>query len=258
MDLLASAPASIAQQLSGRPYVRETIGLSGAGVLLFEDVVLKVAPDDPMARREAQMLTWLRGRLPVPRVLHDQVENGRRWLLLSRLPGQMACDKGYLTRPEVVLSLLADSLRALWAVDVRDCPCIRTLDEQLMEAEERLAAGQIDPDFSAEGFDSPARLLRWLKDNRPPLEPVLSHGDLCLPNILLQDDRLAGFVDLGLCGVADRWQDVALCWRSLRDNTHGHYGNYPEFPPADRLFSALGMAPDRQKLRYYLLLDTLF
>ncbi len=257
MDLLTAAPGAIAQKLAGLPHTRETIGQSGDGVFLFDDCVLKISPDTPMSRQEVQMLHWLQGRLPVPELLHSCVENGRTWLLISRLPGQMACDAHYLTRPDAVLPLLSQSLRTLWTVDVRDCPCVFDLDRHLLQLEARVRAGLCDISFGVEGFRTPTHLLEWLKDHRPPVDPVLSHGDLCLPNILLQNDRLSGFVDLGLCAVADRWRDLALCWRSLRDNTHGHYGSYPTFPPPDSLFAALGITPDREKLRYYLLLDEL-
>ncbi len=253
-------PATIAQKLAGRAGTPETIGLSGAGVLVFDDCVLKSAPDDPFSRREVQMMTWLQGRLPVPEVLHSCVEKDRVWLLMSRLPGRMACDPHWLTRPAALLPLLADSLRLLWSVDIRNCPGTFGLEARLLHAEQQVCAGRCAPDLpllAANGFDDPAGLLRWLKDNRPPVDPVLTHGDLSLPNLFLQDDRPAGFVDLGLCASADRYQDLAICWRSLRDNTRGCYGNYPDFPPPDSLFSALGLQPDRQKLRYYLLLEEL-
>ncbi len=264
MDLLSTAPAGILNRLAGQPYTADTIGLSGAGVLLFPNCVLKTAPADAVTRREIRMMTWLQGRLPVPEVLHSCEEKGRSWLLMSRLPGQMACDPVLLSRPDILLAGLCQALQALWQVNTRDCPISFTLDEQLMLAEQRVRQDKIDPEdadpatFGPGGFRDPAHLLSWLKDHRPPLDPVLSHGDLCLPNILLEQGRLSGFIDLGLCTVGDRWRDLALCWRSLRDNTHGHYGDFLAFPPPDSLFSALQITPDREKLRYYLLLDELF
>jgi len=37
---------------------------------------------------------------------------------------------------------------------------------------------------------------------------VVLQGDYCLPNILLRDFRLEGFVDLGTGGVGDRHYDL--------------------------------------------------
>ena len=51
---------------------------------------------------------------------------------------------------------------------------------------------------------------------------------------------------------------IALCLRSLRDNARGRFGTvYPGFD-GELLLRRLGIAPDREKIRYYLLLDELF
>ena len=85
--MLTRLPLALREILEDRPYTRNTTGLSGAGVLMFDDMVLKIAPDDQTSRREAQMMGWLQGKLPVPQVLHTAVENGMSYLLMSRLPG---------------------------------------------------------------------------------------------------------------------------------------------------------------------------
>ena len=101
--------------------------------------------------------------------------------------------------------------------------------------------------------------MDWLEENRPVCEPVFSHGDFCLPNVLLQDGQVAGFIDLGDAGVGDRWRDIALCYRSLKHNFDGTFGGkvYEDFNP-DMLFEKLGLEPNQEKLRYYILLDELF
>ncbi len=87
---------------------------------------------------------------------------------------------------------------------------------------------------------------------------MLTHGDFCLPNLLTDGKRLTGMIDVGDCGIADRYKDLALGWRSLKHNTDGHYGLfYPDVDPDD-LFRAVGILKDEEKLRYYLLLDELF
>ena len=87
-------------------------------------------------------------------------------------------------------------------------------------------------------------------------EPVLSHGDFCLPNIFIDHGKIGGFIDLGDTGVGDKWQDIALCYRSLKYNAAGYYGGkvYPDVRP-EMLFDALGITPDWEKIRYYILLD---
>ena len=87
---------------------------------------------------------------------------------------------------------------------------------------------------------------------------MLSHGDFCLPNVFIEDGRVSGLIDLGRAGTADRWQDIALCLRSLRDNARGRFGTVCPGFDEELLLRRLGMAPDREKIRYYLLLDELF
>ena len=152
----------------------------------------------------------------------------------------------------------------LWSVDPEGCPCDQTLSRKLENARYQVENGLVDMDnvdpetFGEDGFASPAALLRWLEEHRPAEEPVLSHGDYCLPNVFFGDGQVSGFLDLGRSGIADRWLDIAICWRSLRDNFNGAHGHTdPDFDP-DSLFRELGIQPDWEKIRYYLLVDELF
>jgi len=153
----------------------------------------------------------------------------------------------------------------MWALDIADCPNLRDLDTELAEGKYRVENGLVDVEdaepttFAEGGFEDPAHLLRWLEENRPVQEPVFSHGDFCLPNVLLTDGKVSGFIDLGDAGVGDKWRDIALCYRSLKHNFDGTFGGkvYEDFNP-DMLFEALEIEPDWEKLNYYILLDELF
>ena len=96
-------------------------------------------------------------------------------------------------------------------------------------------------------------------ENKPDEEPVFSHGDFCLPNIFFDKNGLSGLIDLGRAGIADRWCDIALCYRSLKDNYSGRYSGQiqTDFKEA-HFFDALELRPDWDKIRYYILLDELF
>ena len=111
----------------------------------------------------------------------------------------------------------------------------------------------------ARKFKDAEELLSWLKENKPSYEPVLSHGDFCLPNVFIKDGKLSGLIDLGNTGTGDKWMDIALGYRSLKHNFDGTYGGkvYEGFRP-EVLFEKLGIEPDMEKIRYYILLDELF
>ena len=210
------------------------------------------------------MLTWLEGRVPVPRILCQQEHEGISYCLMTRIEGRMACDERFLEQPGLLMSRLAEAMHMLWSADVTGCPVCRDVDMELMDARERVERGLVDLDntepetFGPGGFRDPEALLHWLEENRPTCDPVLSHGDFCLPNIFLRDDGIGGLIDLGDAGIGDRWRDIALCHRSLRHNTDGFYGAVRQHVDPDELFGLLGVRPDPDKLRWYLLLDELF
>lgn len=259
-------PSELQEIIGSRPYTLDDVGMSGSQVLCFDDMVLKIGKHTAAHDRELAMLTWMSSKkLPVPEVLHADVVDGTRYLLMSRIPGKMSCAEEYLDNADVLVKILAEGLHLLWKTDISGCPCDSSLTGHLKAAERHVVNGQVDVNavepatFGPGGFVSPEHLLAWLYDNRPTETLVLSHGDYCLPNIFADNGRLSGFIDLGDSGTADRYQDIALCYRSLTHNMDGSYGGRvrEDFDP-DRLFGELGIVPDRELLRYYRLLDELF
>ena len=264
-DLLTTLPDSIKKHTGSKPFTADSTGMSAGSVFIYDDTVLKVEPRSIVPDESIALMKWLDGKLPVPKIIEHCVSGDTSYTLMSRISGKMSCDNYYLEHSDELLELLAEAVRMLWSVDISDCPRVRDLDAELADAREHVRKGLVDmtmcqPEtFGEGGFKDPSDLLSWLENNRPPFDPVLSHGDLCLPNIFVGSGKISGFIDLGDCGIADRYRDISLCWRSLKQNFDGTFGGkvYPGFDP-DRLFEKLGIAPDREKLRYYLLLDELF
>ncbi len=258
-------PLTIQEWIGERSFSVDTIGMSDSTVICFEDMVLKMEKQGEESDKEHAMMRWLTGKLPVPQVFCTATEEGTNYLLMSRVPGEMSCAPEYLENPREMVRLLAEGLRMLWHIDVTDCPYDHSIENKLRLAARRVAEYPEIPDnadpetFGEGGFSSPAHLLQWLQENKPEEDLVFSHGDYCLPNIFLRDGEISGFIDLGRSGVADRYQDIALCYRSLKHNFDGTYGGkiYPDFRP-ELLFEELDMEPDWEKVRYYILLDELF
>jgi aminoglycoside phosphotransferase len=258
-------PNHIQRYLQEEPYVLDDVGMSKSTVVLFSDKVLKIQPMGCEADNEVAVMKWLQGKLPVPTILEEVKENGNHYVLMSKMTGTMACDETYLNAPHVLIPALVDGLKRLWSVDLTGCPSCFTLEYKLQIARSNVERDLIDmsqsePEtYGEHGFRDPAELLEWLVEHKPEEELVFTHGDFCLPNIFLADGALSGFIDLGMAGIMDKWQDIALCHRSLRHNLDGKYSGimHPNFDP-DGLFQALGIAPDHEKMRYYLLLDELF
>ena len=246
-------PPVIAAGIVGQDFTLDAVGLSGSTVAFYDDTVVKCEPVSEESENHLLMLRWLDGKLPAPRVLESTVQDGCRWTWMTRISGEMACSDGHREDPHRLVRILAKAMQDLWAVDISGCPVDQTAKAKLERARKIVEAGQVDMDlaepdtFGENGFCSPAALLSWLESNIPESEPVLTHGDFCLPNIFTHDHGNTAFLDLGRSGFGDPWTDIAICWRSLRDNFGGHYGEaVPGFHP-DELFEALGIEKDEEK-----------
>ena len=258
-------PAEINKYIKGRKYRVDSIGKSGSCVLCFDDMILKIERRSEEAENEHRMLKWLYSRLPVPKIIAFHRLRDFNYLLMSRLGGKMACSESLLGKPEVLLKALAEGLQMLWRIDIKSCPYMSNLDNKLGLAAKRVDEGLCDTydaepgTYGPNAFKNPEALLLWLVSNRPEERLVFSHGDFCLPNIFIKNGQISGFIDLGKSGIADIYQDIALCLRSLKNNYSGVYGgmNRGGFNE-DLFFRELGIIPEWDKIRYYILLDELF
>ena len=258
-------PENIQKLIEGKPYELDDIGKSYSKIMLFDDMVLKIGDYRVANDSSIEMMRWLEGKIPAPRVVCYEKVGETDYLLMSRVKGTMSCDEYYMNHPKELFRLLAEALKMLWSVDISDCPGIRDLDADLKEAKYRVENNLVDmsdaePTTFGEGgsFKDPQELYQWLVDNQPEFEPVLSHGDFCLPNILFEDGKISGFIDVGDTGIGDKWKDIALCYRSLKHNSDGRFGVvYPDLNP-DEFFDVLGIEPNWEKINYFILLDELF
>ncbi len=97
----------------------------------------------------------------------------------------------------------------------------------------------------------------------PALCKLLADGLKRLWSVIFgRNDKVTGYIDLGKMGIADRWCDIAICYRSLSHNFSGKYGEYVDVTCSEydemQFFRELGIEPDWEKIRYYILLDELF
>ena len=265
MTLTDNLPEKIRALTAGKTFSVNDIGKSTAKVMVFDDCVLKIEPYQKETEEMVGVMRWMEGKLPVPKVLCFESDNENQYLLMSKITGKMSCDEYYMSRPDVLIDGLAEAINMFWNVDTTGCPRTLDLDGELAEARRRVENNLIDlsdsepSTFAEGGFKDAEDLLCWLEKNKPVFEPVLSHGDFCLPNIFFENGRVSGFIDLGSAGIGDKWKDIALCYRSLRWNSEGAYGGkvYPDVRSM-KLFDALGIKPDMDKIRYFILLDELF
>jgi aminoglycoside 3'-phosphotransferase II len=243
-------PASIAFFVGDQPMRAESVGRSGARVWQIGKFYLKVGATDEVAE-EAARLRWLAGRVPVPNVIAYERVGDDRYLFTQAIDG-VAAHAVTEQRLDAVRAL-ADGLRLLHALDVGACPFDARLDKMMAKARANALAGRVDEtDFDDVRLGRSALdLLGELEATRPGCEDlVVTHGDYCLPNVILRNGAVAGFIDVGRAGVADRHQDFAAAAYSIAYN----YGEQFVAP----FFEAYGMDPELKRIAFYQLLDEFF
>ncbi len=231
----------------------QRIGASGYLVLRGEVPThfLKTARGAAMEvlRREHDVLQFLNGRYAAPKPEAFDVDERKNSLLTSFIDG--ATVAGIVASPEAppaaaFIPLLIDHLKQIHALSVYVVPFRPTLAGRMAVARERAAGG----------FATPAQLERLLALRpKTPEDLVFTHGDFSLTNLILADeDTLAGVVDWGRAGIADRYQDLALFVRSFADHTH-----LPREEVIPLVAKAYGLETlDPEKLAFYELLDEFF
>lgn len=139
---------------------------------------LKTAPKGAL-KAEAQMTSFFHGKgLSAPVLAYHSVDAD--WLLTARVPGEDCTHAAYLENPQRLCDTLAQILRLLHSRDFSGCPIAHPLPADM--------------------------------------EPVLIHGDFCLPNVMLNRWQFSGLIDLGGAGIGDRHEDLYWAIWSLGYN----------------------------------------
>ncbi|MGW6197972.1 phosphotransferase [Kribbella sp. NPDC055110] len=138
-----------------------------------------------------------------------------------------------------------------------DCPFERPLADVIATATDVVRRGAVNPAFLTDEWRQlqPTELLGQVVAERPyiesVLEPVVCHGDACLPNVFFDPETLevTGLIDLGRLGIADRYADLALTTIQLHDEWSAD--------PAPFLEVYGVPDPDPRRLHFFRLLDPL-
>lgn len=253
-------PDTWQERFAGARIERQVIGESGAEVFRIhgeggETLFLKSEPACVLSELpgEVERLRWMkRLDLPGPAVLDRTTENNRHWLLMTAVPGRDLASANDLPSPQIV-GILAMALRRLHAVPIAACPFAHPLEERVAAARNCVNLGLVDEtDFDNErqGLRATDLLADLLSTLPQTYDPVVTHGDACLPNFMAAGSHFTGFIDCGRLGVSDRYQDLALAARSIARNLGQAW--------VEPFFRQYGVEPDRQRIAFYCLLDEFF
>lgn len=136
----------------------------------------------------------------------------RDWLLTRAIPGEDCTFPKYCENPKKLCDTTAMLLRQLHEESCENCPVPDHSSDYLARVHHNHQAGFCDLTLFPEkdwGFSSPEEAWSMVETYGKDLKKdTLLHGDYCLPNILLDNWKFSGFIDVGRGGAGDRHVDV--------------------------------------------------
>ena len=140
----------------------------------------------------------------------DYFSDDKDWLLSERVVGEDCTFSDYLSDPLRLCDTIATLLRELHEVEGSACPVNHT-QEYIKTVETNYREGNYDVTLFPDnwGYSTPEEAFKIFEENKRFFRTdTLLHGDYCLPNIMLNDWKFSGFIDLGNGGVGDRHVDL--------------------------------------------------
>lgn len=178
-------------------------------------------------QREALMTSYFHSKGLGAEVQSYISSDSRDLLLTAAVRGEDCIHAEYLADPKRLCDTIALKLRELHELDAADCPISDRTREYLALADANYRSGNYDSSHFPDsfGYRSANEAYAVLNEGRGELKcDVLLHGDYCLPNIMLDNWKFSGFIDLGNGGFGDRHIDLFwgawTLWFNLKTNEY--------------------------------------
>jgi aminoglycoside phosphotransferase len=256
-EVLQEAPPVLSKIISGYIWQQNQTGLSTSQVFHLkkaggENLYLKIdSRRESRLLAEKQRLEWLKGKLPVPELRFFVSDDERDYLLISEIEGSGThADLWKKDIPRTIRQLAA-GVKLIHSLPIADCPFDERSETKIKKARRRIELRLIEQSNFEKPDKKPEELFQKVVADKPDSEDlVFTHGDYCLPNVIMCDFVINGFIDLAEAGIADRYQDIALLVRSVEYNFGKRW--------IPMIFECLGIEPNWEKIEFYQLLDKFF
>ena len=179
---------------------------------------LKSAPRNSL-KREATMSQFFHSKGMTANVLY-YLSDECDWMLTEKVHGNDGSTAKYIEQPERLCDLFAEQLTVLHSTNFIGCPFPNCTELYIEQAKQLYHAGDFDHSrISKKGFTTAEEAFQIVESCGHLLKNnTLIHGDYCLPNIIINDWKFSGFIDLGLSGVGDRHRDLFAAMVTFRLN----------------------------------------
>lgn len=245
--------------------VRDTEGWSPAevyrvtnkdNVLFLKNSHSKYNETTYNVRREKEIINWLTKNIRVPNIISYEETNEFNSLLMNHVGGiSLETIKTSITS-EQYIDYHVQAINKLQAVSTINCPFNNCVSNRINELKYLIENDLADIDSenweleTRNRFKNSKELFEYIVNNIPTEDLVFSHGDMTNSNIFIYNEEV-GFIDLGRCGLADKWLDIAFCVRDIKESIDDD--KYIQM-----FFEKLNLKPNWEKIEYYILLDELF
>lgn len=185
---------------------------------------LKIGPKGKFS--VAAMLQWYWAGIGLSAGVEMYLSEDRDYLITAALPGKDGIAPEHLADPEKLSRVFGESLRRLHDVPFADCP-VDLLSALLCESHTRaFQQWHLDMLMPFIGAADAETARKEVADNGHLLRrDALLHGDYCLPNIMLENWQLTGFIDIAEGGIGDRHYDIAWgLWTIMYNLKEEKYG----------------------------------
>ena len=179
--------------------------------------------------REAKLTRWMHEKGMAAEVLL-YLSGESDWLVTRALAGEDGIAERYLSQPERLCRRMGALLRELHEWETAGCPVPDRTGDYLAAVEAGIAGGVWSPSRTVEGrfsWKDRQEAIRLVREWGGALRrDTLIHGDFCLPNVMMNDWRLSGYIDLDNAGVGDRHIDLYwMVWSLTFNLKDGRWGD---------------------------------
>lgn len=217
-----------------------------------EGCYLKTAPAGTL-KTEAEMTAFFHKHGLSAEMLYYGTAGGKDYMITSRIPGEDCTFACYLSEPERLCDTVATLLRQLHETDPAGCPVQNRLEDYIASVRRGCEQRSYHPEYCTGigEFASFEEAKKTACDGIKALkQEAVIHGDYCLPNILLDNWRFTGFIDVGAGGFCDRHLDIFWGIWSLNHNLNATKWT-------DRFLDVYGRdKADKEKLRLIAAMET--
>ncbi|QUI21300.1 phosphotransferase [Vallitalea pronyensis] len=263
MNVFQSFPLELQKIINSLEIVEVIKGRIGDKIIKLSDrnkkLYLKISntemTQDEM-ENECRILNWLSfSRLNIPKVLFFQKNTNKSYMLLSNVSGVSSHEITKKFSKEKIVEISAKALQKVHKIDAQSIPPEYTncLAKELESIMKNVENDMIDIEaFKEANHDkTPQTVLEYLLEKKGLFKSdVFTHGDYCLPNILIDNESNYGFVDWSQAGTGDIYRDISPMVKSINRNFGKAYSNL--------FLKHYGIDEDKvnkEKIIYYGLID---